>query len=362
MGNASTRFRSSRRDLHAISDLEVALSTWRPREGRVLERALPLMVELLETEFVGCYLPMRTVDGWVLEHGQGQLRGGQTRALEALVRHQLEKVVAAAPKMMRLGFVPPSEQNRVVSTRETWSRQQWESHPITTLVMPALGFDRDCYDLRVHCAHRGANLGWCGAYQREPFTLRQRVLFQKLVPALRNQVINERRLGFAALHEQAFVAAMEAVPYPAYLVDAAARVVATNALARQTLKDRNRTTQARLGEILRSVLVQPRRATLCEVGDATVSVVSAPMCPVHYLIIERPATASLERRVAGATRNWGLTNRQRDVLRWVAEGEPNKEIASRLACSVRSVEYHISGILARAGLRSRAGLMSKLLG
>jgi DNA-binding CsgD family transcriptional regulator len=355
------RFRSSRRDLDALADVKAALSVWQPGNGRLLERALPYIVELLDTEFVGCYLPMRTERGWMLEHGHGHLRMGQTSAVETTARAQLEQVVAAAPPMMRLWSIPHFERNRVISTRETWPKEQWETHPITKIVMPALGFSKDCYDLRVYCAEEGRNLGWCGAYQREPFSQRQRVLFQRLVPTLRSQVANERKLGFAELQAQAFVSAMDAIPYPSYLVDGTANVVHANALAQGAIRSHHRTTRARLSELLRAALSQPSPSTFYQVGDTSISVISAPNCPVHYLIIERIASATLERRVIEASGNWGLTARQREVLRLVAEGETNKEIASRLACSIRAVEHHISGILARAGLRNRAGLMSKLV-
>jgi two-component system, NarL family, response regulator NreC len=50
----------------------------------------------------------------------------------------------------------------------------------------------------------------------------------------------------------------------------------------------------------------------------------------------------------------GLTARERDVVRLLALGHTNHEIAERLVLSVRTVETHRSRIQRRLGLRSRA--------
>jgi DNA-binding CsgD family transcriptional regulator/tetratricopeptide (TPR) repeat protein len=49
----------------------------------------------------------------------------------------------------------------------------------------------------------------------------------------------------------------------------------------------------------------------------------------------------------------GLTERQLDIARLVAEGLTNTEIAERLVLSVRTVDHHVSTILAKLGVDSR---------
>ena len=54
----------------------------------------------------------------------------------------------------------------------------------------------------------------------------------------------------------------------------------------------------------------------------------------------------------------GITDRQADVLRLVAEGNSNKEIAARLHLSPRTVEKHIESLLRKTAARSRTQLVA----
>ena len=51
-----------------------------------------------------------------------------------------------------------------------------------------------------------------------------------------------------------------------------------------------------------------------------------------------------------------LTEREREVLRWVAQGLSTKEIASRFNISTRTVETHRANLMRKLGLRSVAKL------
>jgi DNA-binding NarL/FixJ family response regulator len=68
-----------------------------------------------------------------------------------------------------------------------------------------------------------------------------------------------------------------------------------------------------------------------------------------------PAVAA--RADAWARGEWGLpvvlTEREAEVLRLVAGGKANKEIARALAVAERTVEFHISNLLAKLGVASR---------
>lgn len=55
-----------------------------------------------------------------------------------------------------------------------------------------------------------------------------------------------------------------------------------------------------------------------------------------------------------------LTSREHTVGRLVAQGLSNRAIASHLYLSERTVESHVSAILGKLGLRSRAGVAARL--
>lgn len=73
-----------------------------------------------------------------------------------------------------------------------------------------------------------------------------------------------------------------------------------------------------------------------------------------------PAVAKVVQRMVSNARNPATTTelspRERDVLRFLAEGMSSKEIADRLGLSVRTVENHRGSIARRTGLHSVAQL------
>jgi DNA-binding NarL/FixJ family response regulator len=57
---------------------------------------------------------------------------------------------------------------------------------------------------------------------------------------------------------------------------------------------------------------------------------------------------------AGGTRSAGeLTRREREVLRLLASGASNEEIAAAFVLSVRTVEHHVASIYAKLGVSGR---------
>jgi DNA-binding CsgD family transcriptional regulator/DNA-binding transcriptional ArsR family regulator len=63
-----------------------------------------------------------------------------------------------------------------------------------------------------------------------------------------------------------------------------------------------------------------------------------------------------------ALRTLGVTSREMDVLRLVADGLTNAEVAERLFLSPRTVETHVGNLLAKTGAPNRAGLRAVLGG
>jgi len=62
------------------------------------------------------------------------------------------------------------------------------------------------------------------------------------------------------------------------------------------------------------------------------------------------AVADLKPSIGGGR----LTEREREVLEWVAAGVSNKGIARRLGLSPNTVKFHIAALLAKLGASTRA--------
>jgi DNA-binding NarL/FixJ family response regulator len=72
--------------------------------------------------------------------------------------------------------------------------------------------------------------------------------------------------------------------------------------------------------------------------------------PKLRLISSRPSTPQPVR----------LTVPEKRVLDLVLLGESNKEIARRLDCTVKNVEYHVTNILKRTGMPTRLKLVARM--
>lgn len=71
--------------------------------------------------------------------------------------------------------------------------------------------------------------------------------------------------------------------------------------------------------------------------------------------------AELLRGEAAAQRGTSLTEREREVLGWLARGLSSKEVAQRLDISVRTVETHRANLMHKLGVKSVALLIQVAL-
>ncbi len=90
----------------------------------------------------------------------------------------------------------------------------------------------------------------------------------------------------------------------------------------------------------------PDIVTVADAGDA------------DLLVAERVAPTAAPAAELAAADGTALTARERSVLRLVAEGLGNKEIAARLAISSSTVKYHVASVLAKLGAQSRTEAVS----
>ena len=67
------------------------------------------------------------------------------------------------------------------------------------------------------------------------------------------------------------------------------------------------------------------------------------------------AAAGQPRLPVSAANPAGLTDREVEVLRLIARGRVNKQVAATLGISAKTVGHHIEHIYAKAGVTTRAG-------
>ena len=83
-------------------------------------------------------------------------------------------------------------------------------------------------------------------------------------------------------------------------------------------------------------------------GKSFISPAISEMITEQYVrSIEQTDTPSLEI----------LTHREKEILRCIAEGRANKNIASKLKISIRTVETHRSRLIHKLGIKTAAGLV-----
>lgn len=92
---------------------------------------------------------------------------------------------------------------------------------------------------------------------------------------------------------------------------------------------------------------------------ATVQARQTPRGEFLFVVhtMERRTEAVLQRRCA----EFGMTRREVDAVRLLSAGLSNGEIAARLFISPRTVENHFRSIYAKAGVNSRAQLLSQIM-
>lgn len=70
-------------------------------------------------------------------------------------------------------------------------------------------------------------------------------------------------------------------------------------------------------------------------------------------LLHPPVAARVIRHLSALDAHAPLSPREQEVLRLVAQGQPNKIIAAALAISERTVKFHVSAIMAKLGAGNR---------
>ena len=147
------------------------------------------------------------------------------------------------------------------------------------------------------------------------------------------------RIALAAL-----AAALEAIPSPAFVLRQPGAVLHANERGRAMLDAEHE----RVMSLLHSLSPPPRGPARFAIDDA----------PEHQLVVVHDLERDARARLSTVTRRWGLTPRQSAVLELVAQGDSNRTVAARLACSEKTVELHVSALLAKTHCASRSQLVA----
>jgi DNA-binding CsgD family transcriptional regulator len=139
----------------------------------------------------------------------------------------------------------------------------------------------------------------------------------------------------------ALLAALEAIPSPAFVVRSPATVLHANGRGRALLE----TEHDRVVRALSSGAVELGRFPVEAFPDLSV-------------VVLPDLDGDARSRLVAISRRWGLTPRQSAVLALVAQGESNRTVAAHLGCSEKTVELHVSALLAKTRCASRAQLVA----
>jgi DNA-binding CsgD family transcriptional regulator len=138
-------------------------------------------------------------------------------------------------------------------------------------------------------------------------------------------------------------AALEAMGVPAFLVRAPATVLRANARGHALLA----ADPASMEAALRDGSTGPRTPRRFPVREAG-----------HFLAVFPDRQRDAVARAPALANRWRLTPRQTAVLALVAEGSTNRAVAHRLGCSEKTVELHVSALLAKTRCATRSQLVA----
>lgn len=242
----------------------------------------------------------------------------------------------------------PGQRNRALALRNLTGRSKLGEVTIPPFFRRSGLADFD--QLRTLVCDGESLLGLVAVFRPEPFRAAERAVLDAITPAMQRRLLFERMLGDSALHFAGMVASLEAIGSAAFIVTSNGAIKHANAVGRA----RPQRERCRLEADLRHAVTGDKR---CDQFD--VLRLLAPGFPPHFLVIERLPPDDPRTRLASIARRWQLTPRQTEVMELLAHGEANKTIAAVLGCAERTVELHVTALLAKAEVDSRSALVAK---
>ncbi|MEO6575300.1 MAG: helix-turn-helix transcriptional regulator [Polyangiaceae bacterium] len=294
-----------------------------------------------------------------LVHGLTSAFGGERHRISFLRSHgpvpqafgsMLSAYVDEHPRWGAYDPASPEPDQRNVVVTATAAQMKERRVPVAVELFPKIGLDT-LHQIRLLVCEGPSLLAWVGGWRAEPFGRKQAASLQAILPDLQRRFSTVRLLARGG-RQAAFDAALDAIGRAAFLVSEGGHVLEANPAGAEILAREQRSLRTELARAVSSRAVHPRwRVTRVQsVGQGD-----------EWLIVAQPWTGErVARVIREATARWSLTPRQRDVLAELAEGSSNDGIAAALNIAVRTVEVHVTALLERAQVESRAELIVKL--
>lgn len=333
------------RRLRAVEDSLGAYSVG----GDNLQASLEALQALLETDKVLLYSLAQRPDGEDL-----------TVARDFAVGYPRERWRAAFDDFVRGRGVDwpgynalrpePQQRDRVLRSAEIAKLTRGRSVEVQEVLYRRLGtYGQDT--MRVLVCDGPSLLAWIGIVQPDETTESQRELLQHAVPAFRRRLMFERLVDESALATSALDAALEQIGAAAWVLAPSGRIAHANSAGRARL-DADLEATRRSIEASRAGTRDPR---------LQVMPLRADHGGMGHLVVQIPDRATPTDSTDGAARRLGLTPAQARVLGRVARGISNATIAAELGVAERTVEAHVTAILEKAQVPSRAALIVQIL-
>ena len=329
-----------------VAELEVV----RLDQPSAITITLPAIGELLGFDAMACIELVDRGPGWSVERCETAHVPNPPR-FRQLVTALFERAQRPLPGVDLAA--PPADQRNVAVDVVEASRGMFARSALYAEVLLPVRL-HELRPIRALICEEDLLLAWFGGFARDSATPRQLAQFDALVPAIRRRLSVERRLNTSTLTSSALGVVLDHLGAPAFVIDGRARIVESNQAGR-ALRGHRRT----------EVAASLRAALAHDDGpiDFEITPLVASGAQPHWLAFarEEESEVRLARAIERATARLGLTARQRAVLELVVRGESNAVIAAELGIGERAVELHVTALLDRAAVDSRAALVSLVL-
>jgi DNA-binding CsgD family transcriptional regulator len=207
-------------------------------------------------------------------------------------------------------------------------------------------------EMRAHMLCGASLVAWVGLWRSRRFDADEERHFAEVAELVEDRLRLAHDLAELSTTRVALAASLDALG-AACIVDAHGEVLAASAGAGALLEAEPVGTRKRLQGAIHG---HPGRS------HAHVRRLAADTHFARFLVVLDPPPSDRTALVERAVTRWGLTRRQAEVLGLVTEGASNAAIAATLGVGDRAVEMHVTAILDKAGVASRAALLAAVFG